>query len=565
MSPRWLLTLILLLSTWGGGVATAGPVLGLDQLSDSPIGRDTGFLPERGDRLSLSGARQALATGKFQASTEPVLNFGIGATPVWVHFRVQNPAADVATRRLSVDTGWLDHLDVYVVHDGRTLAAYKLGDRLPFAHRPVDSRLFVINQSFPPGVSDVFLRVQTPDPMVVPIFLQTLPKANAQEKAEHFGYGLLYGFLFALLAYNAMLYIGLRAPRYILYSLYLGMFLLMNISYTGHGFEWWWPDSTIWAQWSQPTLMMLYASSGLIFALSFLDIRRHYPRAFRLMIGYIVLALALLLLLVLSDEQRLALLLAFTYVSLFTVVMLVMGIIAVRGGVRAAKYFLLAAFSAMIGAAVTALAVWGFIPFNVWTYRAIDIGMMLDATLLALALSFQFRIGQEQRLRAEEMARIDPLTGVNNRRAFYDISAPICNISMRHGRHLSVILLDLDHFKRVNDSYGHVCGDEVLKATAAELKRSIRDHDVIARWGGEEFILLLPETGLEEAVRLAERLRQAVEGIRLTCQGNRIGITASFGVAEKHTDARDLGELITMADQQLYRAKNSGRNRVCHR
>lgn len=564
MLPRWLFTLILLLSNWIGGTAAAGPVVMLNQLSDAPIGLDTGFLQEKQGRLTLSQARQALVAGAFQKSEVSVLNFGIGAAPVWIHVRVENPADKTVIRRLSIDTGWLDHLNIYVVHGGRTQSKYHLGDRQPFAQRPVDSRYFLINQSFRPGISDVFFRVQTPDPMVVPIFLQTLPQANAREKTEDFGYGLLYGFIIALLAYNAMLYVGLRVPRYILYSLYLGMFLLMNISYTGHGFAWWWPDSTRWAQWSQPTLMMLYASSGLVFALSFLDIRRYFPRLFRMIVGYIALAGALLLYLIVGDHQRLALLLAFTYVSLFTLIMLVLGIFAVRGGVRAAKYFLLAAFSAMVGAALTALAVWGFIPFNGWTYRAIDIGMALDATLLALALTFQFRIGQQERVRAEELARIDPLTGVNNRRAFYDISAPICNITMRHGRDLSVILLDLDHFKLINDNHGHICGDEVLQATAAVLKRSIRDHDVVARWGGEEFILLLPETDLDEATALAERLRQAVEAIQLICQGKDIRITASFGVAQKSSEIGNLGELITAADKQLYRAKDGGRNRVCH-
>jgi len=361
-----------------------------------------------------------------------------------------------------------------------------------------------------------------------------------------------------------MLYAGLRDLRYLLYSLYLGMFLLMNISYTGHGFEWLWPTHTDWAQWSNPVLMVLYGASGLFFALRFLDIRKYFPRVHNVVLGYLGVTGLLLLLALLFGSQQAALLVAFTFALLFTGIMLVLGAMSLRSGQKAARYFLLAAFSAMVGAALTALSVWGFIPFNIWTYRAVDIGMLLDATLLALALTYQFRVGLEEKNRAEQLARVDPLTGVNNRRAFYDITLPIWNITLRHNHNLSVVLLDLDNFKRVNDVHGHACGDEVLIATTDLLKKCVRDQDVIARWGGEEFILLLPETDLPQAAGLAERLRAAIAHMRLKCDGAEIGVTASFGVAQRGAPHRNLDALISTADNYLYQSKDLGRNRVSY-
>lgn len=566
MKPRRFLLLILLLPILLGrtAAAAANPPVSANLPPDDPIGHYASVLKEADGRLTLDQAVAAYDRGAFAAGPGRVLNFGIGSAPVWIHFSVANETKAPLPRRLSIETAWLDEVDVYFRHRGETVADYHVGDRKAFALRPVDSRYYEFDHAFAPGVSDVFVRVQTPDPMVMPIYLMSPPQAQVRETRQDYSYGFLYGFLFALLAYNVMLYAGLRDLRYLLYSLYLGMFLLMNISYTGHGFRWIWPTHTSWEQWSNPILMVLYGASGLMFALRFLDTRRHFPRAHNAVLGYLGVAGFFLLLAVLFDSQRAALLVAFTFVFLFTGIMLAMGAMAVRSGQKAARYFLLAAFSAMVGAALTALSVWGFIPFSIWTFRAVDIGMLLDATLLALALTYQFRVGQRERYRAEQLARIDPLTGVNNRRAFYDITAPIWNITLRHDHNLSVVLLDLDNFKRVNDVHGHACGDELLIATARVLKNSVRDQDVIARWGGEEFILLLPETDLPAAAGLAERLRAAIAGMRLNCGGAEIGVTASFGVAERRADQRSLDALISTADDYLYQAKDLGRNRVSH-
>ncbi|WP_227028708.1 GGDEF domain-containing protein [Azotobacter chroococcum] len=257
-----------------------------------------------------------------------------------------------------------------------------------------------------------------------------------------------------------------------------------------------------------------------------------------------------------------ALMLAFVFVLLFAGIMLALGAISMRSGQKPAKYFLLAAIAAMLGAAISTLAVWGRIPTNEWTYRAADIGMMLDATLLALALTYRFRVTQAEKLRAEQLATRDPLTGIDNRRAFHDRALPLWNRARREDRELSLILLDIDHFKAINDTHGHAGGDRVLVATARLLESALRKQDVLARWGGEEFILLLPETGLSEAAHLAERLRAALEGLRLQHEGQDIAITASFGIARRKAGQPDLDRLVAEADELLYRSKEMGRNRI---
>ncbi len=158
--------------------------------------------------------------------------------------------------------------------------------------------------------------------------------------------------------------------------------------------------------------MFLYGASGIVFAIRFLDLRVCFPRVEKAVIGFCSVFGTLIAAAFLLGSQKHALLAAFTFTFLLTGVMLFLGIISVRAGQKPAKYFLIAALAAMAGALLTTLSTWGFIPHNSWTFRAVEIGMPADATLLALALGYQFRVGQEERLRAERLAQLDPLTGL---------------------------------------------------------------------------------------------------------------------------------------------------------
>ncbi len=167
-----------------------------------------------------------------------------------------------------------------------------------------------------------------------------------------------------------------------------------------------------------------------------------------------------------------------------------------------------------------------------------------------------------QRKRAEErvtnMAITDGLTGITNRQAFGRLLEREMARASRYASPLSLIMYDLDHFKRINDCFGHNVGDDVLKTVAGLVGDSLRDTDLHGRWGGEEFMVLLPETGLEAAGKVAEKLRRAIADHRFEGPG---GVTASFGVAQLSAgeDARSLAQRV---DEALYRAKALGRNRV---
>jgi diguanylate cyclase (GGDEF)-like protein len=169
---------------------------------------------------------------------------------------------------------------------------------------------------------------------------------------------------------------------------------------------------------------------------------------------------------------------------------------------------------------------------------------------------------QIQKQNAEREARIDPLTGLNNRRAFLERAALELQRAARYNAPTALIMLDLDHFKVINDTYGHPVGDQVLVALASALFKSMREVDSVGRLGGEEFAILMPDTAAEAAIQAAERIRQAVEAMALDVEGRRITCTASFGISAFQPDDGSIDELFIRADRALYSAKQLGRNRV---
>lgn len=189
--------------------------------------------------------------------------------------------------------------------------------------------------------------------------------------------------------------------------------------------------------------------------------------------------------------------------------------------------------------------------------------MEVEGQRASLVWSFDIhqRKAMEQELRL--LATTDPLTGLQNRHAFVKRGVSLLKSAQRYNRQCSALMLDIDHFKRINDTYGHAFGDAVLKAVAEELSHGLREVDLLGRLGGEEFAVILPETDPLQALQVAERLRNAVQALAFTCaDGSRLGLTMSIGAAERLPGEMRLEDLLARADRALYRAKAGGRNRT---
>lgn len=172
-----------------------------------------------------------------------------------------------------------------------------------------------------------------------------------------------------------------------------------------------------------------------------------------------------------------------------------------------------------------------------------------------------YEVLSRKNARLAELATIDDLTQLKNRRRFNEDLEHHVALASCGGMPLSLVLLDVDRFKQYNDTFGHPAGDEILRGVSASLRSFVREHDMVARFGGEEFVVLLPSTYADTALLVAERLRAEIAA-RTWPFGT---VTASFGVATAHPALTEsVASLVQQADQALYRAKRAGRNRVAH-
>eukprot|EP01034_Spumella_vulgaris_P041452 gene41452-biopygen35202 len=189
-------------------------------------------------------------------------------------------------------------------------------------------------------------------------------------------------------------------------------------------------------------------------------------------------------------------------------------------------------------------------------------GALRGTKVLSAAMQSRLRLSYELKQAneiADRMARTDELTGLHNRRAFMELGEQTTHLCQRQGKPLSALLIDVDHFKKINDTHGHSAGDHVLQQLGAVLMQQFRAADVCARIGGEEFVVLLADTDAAAATAVADKLRQRVAGMTLPWQNQTLRLTVSVGVASSNGP---LGTLLHQADMAMYKAKGGGRNRV---
>ena len=186
---------------------------------------------------------------------------------------------------------------------------------------------------------------------------------------------------------------------------------------------------------------------------------------------------------------------------------------------------------------------------------------------LEIASDITDRIKAEKKLtiakqKADKLAHTDDLTGTRNRRAFFKEGTQIFNLAKRYNHPTSIVMMDIDCFKKINDKYGHIIGDKVLKKFVDNIHNNIREVDIFGRIGGEEFALILPETNKDEALKTAEKLRLKVSNMNFDEIDNQLAISSSFGVAKINTTELAFDQALSRADKALYSAKDKGRNRV---
>ncbi|MEO6155830.1 MAG: diguanylate cyclase, partial [Thermomonas sp.] len=274
-------------------------------------------------------------------------------------------------------------------------------------------------------------------------------------------------------------------------------------------------------------------------------------------------------------------------------------IVMLRRGYKPARLFLLAWALFLVGTAMFTLLAFGLVPRNFWTLNGVQIGSAMEMLLLSLALGSRYaglrveniRVVQqsneqlerrmidrtkqlrttmaqlgEANVQLREYSQRDPLTGVYNRRHFREALEQALDARKDDGLPMALLLLDLDHFKRINDTHGHLAGDDCLRHVATCIDEVVNARGgLVARFGGEEFVAVLPATDAQAALQVAEAVRLRIHQSPLTSGNRHIQMSASIGVHTVDADHDTAPEdVIRIADEALYRAKDDGRNCVRH-
>lgn len=545
----------------------------------------------------MAMAWQRVDTGAMAPLPDGADAFGFQRGTFWFHTRVVNRDPDEPRWMLVQEYPLSDEIDVLLRYPDGRIVRHAGGDHRPFASRSVRYRHPNFSLDLPPGEPvDILVRVRSQSSMQVPLQLYT-PKAFTEVSRDaQLAIGLYYGIMLALLFYNLVLWLSLRDASYFWYLCHVTAFGLVLFTLNGLGFEYLWPGSPWLADHMVPISICLALVAMLQFSRTFLELPRRWPRGnlllLALMAFFVLFGIASVWL-----PVRIATPVASRAVLLGVVGIVIATIVVLRDGYAPARLLLLAWSMFLLGTAAFTLLAFGVLPKNFATEYGVQIGSALEMLLLSIALGHRYAAlrHENQRITAEanqklerkvaqrtqevrstllqleeaharlrDSSRRDGLTGLYNRTWFHEAFRDLAQQAQADARPLAVLMIDLDHFKSINDRHGHLAGDECLRWAARRIGRILRAHDaLLARFGGEEFIAALPGHDMAAAGAVAEAIRHSLGDEPCVVGEARIRVTASIGVHVVGPGrARSVDDALGIADRALYAAKASGRDCV---
>ena len=501
----------------------------------------------QGDLTLDQVTRATFAPGSLAAA-----NVGFTSSVWWARVTLRNAASREREIFVRQTYPLIDYLEVYEQTAPSEWRIHKTGDRRPFAARDIAHRDFVFPIHVPSqGERVVYLRYQSQGPIDISLSLISSPELLESLSREQLAYGIYYGCVIMLLVWSSLVFIAVRDKAFLAYFAYVCTFGLYMLIHNGLAFQYLWPESPRWGNTSLVALINIALFAGLQFSRMILRSKEVTPRLDLAARG--LQAVAAILLVAAPFVPYSTIIAPVAGLVLTGVIfMLVMGIAAMVSGSRPARYYVIAWSSFLCGSVIFLLKTFGVLPHTFFTQNGWQIGSLLEMILLSMTLSTRMNELQHQ-------SRTDPLTQLGNRRLFDDRLSQEVTLARAEQKPLSLLVLDIDHFKGYNDRHGHSKGDQAIKAVANALRKFARKPLVACRHGGEEFTVILPGIDCQTAAVMSERLRRTVEE---TLHGD-LAITISIGyVCLSRGDFENAERFFEAADSALYRAKQQGRNCV---
>ncbi len=592
---RWLFTLGVLLLC---GSAPAGEQASLTwpagRAGHTDMNGRFAVLLNRGRALSAEAVVAGRHDGEFVLASRNNTNLGFTDAEVWARFSIHYNAADSAPPVLVLPKPLVDHVDFYAVDATHKISHILTGDAHPFATRPVAYRGFAFVLDVKAGETvTYYLRMRSATGAIgLPLKLTDSATFRAESASENYLRGAYVGFMAGLALCALVLFALVRNVAYAYYCQYLVTFVLLVCALDGYAMQFLWPNAPLAEQILPAALLALSNITGVLFARSFLNLPVFTPFCEPLY-GLGVLASAVGMALHVFHHGPLGVMVIMAASAALCPMALWGCLQAWRGGDRIAGYLLCGWLAFMIGMSLTLLDMVGVLASSWWTANGIYFGSL--GAFIALAVGLSDRLWNQQRAGETQIAAVnaslaalktnleamvqirthelearnrelselavrDSLTGLYNHSTTIELLEQLLNQSQRYGFPIATVMLDIDNFKQLNDSFGHQFGDHVLEEVSQTLAESVRGADVVGRYGGEEFLIVMPHADALAAREYGERVLALIREIRI---GDN-HISASIGVSVFHPRGHRASaqEVIRRADEALYRSKREGRDRL---
>jgi len=523
--------------------------------------------------LTLDQVRRPPWSARFHpAHDSPTLRQGLTTAAIWLRFRL---AGLEPGRRyyLEMDSAQLEHLDAFVPLPPAAAGGppryqkIEAGYQKPGAGRPIAFRTFIIPLSGgAPAGADYYLRMSNSGAVVVRPYLWTEQGLAGRLNWDNTFFGVIFGVLVAMLLTNLFFYVALRDPVYLFYVLYVSCMVVFEASLYGQWDQWLGglplPGAT--ALWLAAGLLTIFAAQ---FSRSFLRLPRYAPRLDKVFLAFMAAGVVVMGL-TLAGLLHWAILTSHILGIMGPVVALWAAGLAWRRGYWPARFFLVAWSVLMVALFSLAVKGLGYLPQALSSTYTMPLATAIEAVLLSLALAERVRHmrhrGEEAERRERrflQMSMTDGLTGLYNKRFFDSRLQSEMDHAYRSGEPLSLLVVDVDDFKGFNDTHGHTEGDQVLKTLARVVRERIRTADFPCRYGGDEFVVIMPATEPEQAMLAAERVRSGFHDHPFhPGEGGTFWSSLSAGLTQyQHGDTPE--QFMSRADGAMYQAKREGGNR----
>lgn len=553
---RWFRTLAVVLVAALGSVgvraadtdASTTVVVG-PSFSQLSLEQHVDVLEDPAGKMDFEAVRNA---GTFKPAPSVGTNFGFTHSAWWLRFTISNPGDQDYDALLRDDYPLVDYLDLWADHSDGTIRHTATGDRTPFGTREFNHRDFLFELTVPAhSQRTYYVRGATDGALDMSLRLYSPHELIGALSDEQLAYGIYYGGFIVLVLYNFFIFLIARDRAFFYYLLYATSYGMYFAIHNGLAFEFFWPNSPVWGNQALLVMLALALIFGMQFTRTFLD-----TAGFARRLDRIAVAMQILAGIGLAASFFFAygvLILPLAVLTIFvTVMIIILGTMGLLKGYQPARYFMIAWGMLLVGVLAYMLKVFGLLPHNMLTQNGFQVGSLMEMVLLSLALASRLRDLRRQ-------SRTDMLTKVPNRRFFDEQVNVEFDRSRRSQGALALLVVDIDHFKQFNDTYGHARGDDVLKTVADRLCQGVRRGDSVCRYGGEEFAVILPGVNGADAVQIAESLRKTLENNPMP----ETKVTISIGVASTQDgNFENAYDLFKAADRALYQAKERGRNCV---